>query len=121
MAPRTSAAPAAPTPVVAIPMTTVHGFAIQMLAFVPIPKDDLKKQVEVSQLLIDIKEGTKSPADLFPHMKGIEFRQQHVGKRVTVEEANSWRTHPTLALVPADEGQGDEGSNGGEEDNTDED
>jgi len=82
----------------AAPMTTVHGFAVQILAFIPIPKDDLKRQIEVSQALIDLGEGTKTIADLVPFMKGVEFRQQHVGKRVTVEEANSWKAQAQLPL-----------------------
>lgn len=78
-----------PTPAAA-PMTTVHGFAIQVLAFIPIPKGDLKKQIDVSQALIDLAEGKKTIAELVPFMKGIEVRQQHVGKRVTVAEATEW-------------------------------
>lgn len=87
-----TATPASP------PMTTVHGFAIQVLAFIPIPKEDLKKQIEVSQALIDLAEGRKTIADIVPFMKGIEIRQQHVGKRITVDEANKWKAPPAPAV-----------------------
>lgn len=92
-----------PTPATA-PMTTVHGFAIQVLAFIPIPKGDLKKQIDVSQALIDLAEGKKTIAELVPFMKGIEVRQQHVGKRVTVAEATEWnkpKEEPKQEEAPA--------------------
>lgn len=83
----------------AAPMTMIHGFAIQVLAFIPIPKDDLRKQAEIPLLLLDINEGKKTLADLVPHLRGIEFRQQHTGRRVSVDEVNSWKQ----PVKPADQ------------------
>jgi len=88
MAPRKTAtatpAPAAPA---AVPMTTLSGFAVSVLAFIPIDKKDLRKQAEIPMLLLDIQEGKKTIADLAPHLKNLEFRQQHINKRFTAEEA----------------------------------
>ena len=67
----------APVATATEPATTVDGFAMQVLAFIPVPRKDLKKQVEISTLLIDINEGRKTVADLVPFMKNVEFRQQH--------------------------------------------
>lgn len=80
----------APVATATEPATTVDGFAMQVLAFIPVPRKDLKKQVEISTLLIDINEGRKTVADLVPFMKNVEFRQQHVRKRFTVAEVNAW-------------------------------
>lgn len=89
MAPRkqtetTSPIPPAPT---AIPMTTVSGFAVSIMAFIPIGAKDLRKQAEIPMLLLDIQEGKKTIADLAPYLKNPEFRQQHLRKRFTQEEA----------------------------------
>jgi hypothetical protein len=92
-------------------MTMVSGFGVQINGFIPIPKDDLKRQIEVPQLLLDIQEGRKTLADLTPHLVAVDFRMQHVGRRVTVDEANAWRN----PAKPADQEEEPETEN--EEDN----
>lgn len=87
----------AATPAAAIAHTMVHGFAIQIMGFIPIPKNDLKKQVEISTLMLDIQEGKKSFADLATHMKQTEYRAQHVGKRVQEADAAAWFKDPKQA------------------------
>lgn len=66
--------------------TTVAGFQIGILAFIPIDPADLRKQAEVPLLLLDIQEGVKSLSDLTPYLKQVEFKQQHVRKRVPLDE-----------------------------------
>lgn len=89
MAPRRTTATATPAPAApaAVPMTTLSGFAVSVLAFIPIDKKDLRKQAEIPMLLLDIQEGKKDITALAPHLKNIEFRQQHINKRFTAEEA----------------------------------
>ena len=70
--------------------TIAQGYAVQMLGFIPIHKGDLRKQSEIPLLLLDIQEGRKTIADLIPHIKDVEFRQQHVGRRVTAEQMEAW-------------------------------
>lgn len=96
------------SPVAAPAMTMVHGFAIQILAFIPIPKDDLRKQAEIPLLLLDINEGKKSITDLVPHLRGIEFRQQHLGRRVTVDEAAEWKNPKIVTEQEKTDKTGDE-------------
>lgn len=105
----------APAPVQTTPppMTTAQGYAIQILGFIPIPKNDLRRQIEVSQLLMDVNDGKKTAAELVPHMKQIEYRQQHVGKRITVEEARAWNAPLTDKRPDNEEGNnGDQSSDG---------
>lgn len=87
----------APAPPVAIPMTTVDGYAIQIMGFVPIPKGDLRKQIEIPQLMLDITEGRKTVADIIPHMKGMETRQQYLRRRFEVAEVKAWSAPPKPA------------------------
>ncbi len=75
----------APEPAAAT--TTLSGFAVQVTGFIPIPKDDLRKQAEIPLLLLDIQEGKKTLADLMPHLRDLEFKQGHVNKRFEVSKA----------------------------------
>jgi len=130
MAPRkqtetTSPIPPAPT---AIPMTTVSGFAVSILAFIPIGAKDLRKQAEIPMLLLDIQEGKKTIADLAPYLKNPEFRQQHLRKRFTQEEAAELlgtATKPLLEGEDANQGQqeesGDQNGETGDEEDRDQD
>lgn len=97
-APKRTNTPANPpsgiAPAVAPSMTMVHGFAVQIMGFIPIPRDDLKKQVEISTLMLDVQEGRKTAADLTPHMRGVEYRAVHLGRRVSAEDAAAWRKDP---------------------------
>jgi hypothetical protein len=98
MAPAKKNAPTKPagiTPVAAaVAMTTAHGYAIQIMGFVPIPRDDLRKQAEIPLLILDIQEGRKPLSELVPHLKGLEFRHNYLGRRITVDEAAAWRGEP---------------------------
>ena len=99
---RTTAAAAqqqAIAPAAAPAMTQVQGFAVQIIGFIPIPKNDLRRQSEIPLLLLDINEGRKPLSDLTPLLRSVEFRQQHVGKRVTVDEFKSWQDQGKPALV----------------------
>lgn len=87
MARTTTTTPVPAAAPAATPMTTVSGFAVSILAFIPIDPKDLRKQAEIPLLLLDIQEGKKTVADLAPYLKDTEFRQQHIRKRFTVEEA----------------------------------
>jgi len=108
--------PAAAIAAAATPaMTQVQGFAVQIIGFIPIPKNDLRRQSEIPLLLLDINEGRKPLAALTPLLRGVEFRQQHVGKRVTVDEFKAWQDQDKPALV--EQTEEDEG-NGGDEDET---
>lgn len=95
--------------------TTVAGFQIGIIAFIPIDPADLRKQAEVPLLLLDIQEGNKSLADLAPYLKQVEFRQQHVRKRVPLDEARDLFAEATAANEedggePADPENGEDGS-----------
>jgi hypothetical protein len=84
--------PAAAIAAVTAPaMTQVQGFAVQIIGFIPIPKNDLRRQSEIPLLLLDINEGRKPLSALTPLLRSVEFRQQHVGKRVTVDEFKAWQ------------------------------
>lgn len=87
MARTTTTTPVPAAAPAATPMTTVSGFAVSLLAFIPVDTKDLRKQAEIPLLLLDIQEGKKSIADLAPYLKETELRQQHIRKRFTVDEA----------------------------------
>jgi hypothetical protein len=89
MAPRTTTTTPVPTAAPAAePMTTLSGFNVSVLAFIPIDPKDLRKQAEIPLLLLDIQEGKKTVADLAPYLKDVEFRQQHIRKRFTKADAD---------------------------------
>lgn len=95
MAPRSTTPP--PAPIAAVtpaPQTQQQGYAVQILGFIPIPKGDLRKQIEIPQLLLDISEGRKTLSDLVPHLKAVEFRQHFTGRRFTVDEVRAWDAPP---------------------------
>lgn len=73
-----------------IPHTTIGGFAIGIVGFIPIPADDLKAQAAIPTLLLDIQEGRKTMAELIPMMKQVELRQSFTRKRVPKAEAAEW-------------------------------
>lgn len=74
--------------------TTVGGFQIGIIGFIPVDPSDLRKQAEIPMLLLDIQEGRKTIADLAPHLRQMEFRQQHTRKRVPVDEARELFAKP---------------------------
>ncbi len=80
----------APTATASTATKTVQGFAIGLNAFIPVDPKDLRKQAEIPMLLLDIQEGRKGIADLQPYLKQIDFRQQHVRKRVSEAEFNDF-------------------------------
>jgi hypothetical protein len=99
---------AAPTPaVVEQAAKIVSGYAVQVMAFIPVDKKDLRKQAEIPMLLLDVQEGEKTLADLAPHLKMTEVRQQFVGKRMTATEY--------AALFPSVAASADEEENKGSE------
>jgi hypothetical protein len=95
MTKKETAAPA-PAPVAAVTPAgkIVAGYAIGITAFIPVKADDLEKQVEISGILLKIHKGEASITDLAPHLTGVEFRQQHIRKRVTQEEYNALMAGP---------------------------
>ncbi len=82
------------TPAAAPAMTMVHGYAVQIMGFIPIPRSDLRKQAEVPLLILDIQEGRKPLSELVPMLRGLDLRQNYLGRRVTVEEMNKWNGEP---------------------------
>jgi len=84
-------APTAQTPAPVMPQaeqtTTVSGYAIQILAFIPIGKKDLEKQVAIPTLLLDIQNGHKTIADLAPYLHDHEMRQNFINKRFPIATA----------------------------------
>lgn len=101
-APKKTNQPATPpsgglTPASSPAMTTVAGFAVQIIGFIPIPRDDLKKQVEISTLMLDIQDGRKTFEALAPHLKNVEYRAVHLNRRFTVDDVNRWKVDPNQA------------------------
>lgn len=109
---QTNTPAAAVTAVTAPAMTQVQGFAVQIIGFIPIPKNDLRRQSEIPLLLLDINEGRKPLSDLTPLLRSVEFRQQHVGKRVTVDEFKAWQELDKPAVVEEEEEQTEEQGEG---------
>lgn len=117
MAPRKNETPApvAQAPA-AVPMTTLGGFAVSVLAFIPIDAKDLRKQAEIPMLLLDIQEGKKDISALAPYLKNVEFRQQHIRKRFTQQEADEMlRKAPDLTAEDLKGGDLEPGTLGGAE------
>lgn len=83
------AKPPAPQPAVAEQTTTISGYAISILAFIPVSKKDLARQIEVPTLLRDISEGRKTIADLAGYLHGTEMKMNFINKRYPVGEARS--------------------------------
>lgn len=79
----------APQPAVAEQTTTVSGYAISILAFIPVSKKDLARQIEVPTLLRDISEGRKTIADLAGYLHGTEMKMNFINKRYPVGEARA--------------------------------
>jgi len=77
----------APTMPAAEQTTTISGYAIQILAFIPIGKKDLKRQAEIPILLLDLQEGRKTIADLAPYLHAPEVRQTFINKRFPITDA----------------------------------
>jgi hypothetical protein len=65
-----------------------------LTGFIPIPKNDLRKQADVPLLLLDVQEGRKSPAEIIPFLKDLEIRQQHINKRFTPEQVAAMADKP---------------------------
>lgn len=99
-----------PTATTAPVTKTVQGFAVGLTAFIPVDQKDLRKQAEIPLLLLDIQEGKKTLADLAPYLKQIDFRQQHVRKRVTEDEYSELFQKAEAAAPEADQSQSDTGS-----------
>lgn len=117
MAPRTTTTTPVPTAAPAAePMTTLSGFNVSVLAFIPIDPKDLRKQAEIPLLLLDIQEGKKTISDLAPYLKDVEFRQQHIRKRFTKADADKMMG-PASVLddsdqdETADDGDADDSAN----------
>jgi len=104
MTKKETAAPA-PAPVAAVTPAgkIVAGYAIGITAFIPVKADDLEKQVEISGILLKIHKGDASITDLAPHLTGVEFRQQHVRKRVTQEEDAALMASPAAEPIEGSE------------------
>lgn len=97
-----------PSPPAAVAMTTVGGYAVGILGFIPVDGKDLKKQVEVSTLILDINEGRKTIADLAPFMVDVSFRQNFVRRRFEAAElskALADLAEKTKPKAPASEDQ----------------
>lgn len=73
---------------------TLSGFAIMVTGFIPIPKNDLRKQAEIPLLLLDVQEGKRPAADIIPLLKDMEIRQQHINKRFTPEQVAAMADKP---------------------------
>lgn len=96
MAPKTTTEAAAPS-------TTIGGHAVQIIAFIPDNKADMRAQAKVLDLLADVKEGKLSVADLAPHLRGIEVRAVYTRKRFTAEEAKALQAPVAAAKLDGHE------------------
>lgn len=95
--PNTTSVPtAAPTPVAFVEQKRVNvpGFSIQINAFIPVPKNNLARQVEVSSMMLAIENEERPVSDVFPYLKGVEIRQQFIGKQLTAEQITEWEQTP---------------------------
>jgi hypothetical protein len=90
------------TTAAAEPMTTVNGFAVQVMGFIPVPKSNLSEQIRISTLLLDVQEGRKSPAELIPLLREPDFRANNLNRRFPVADVNKW-----TAAAPAENKQDD--------------
>ena len=93
-------------PAAATPMTTIGGHAVQITAFIPDNKNDLRAQGNVLSLLADIMEGKRALADLVPMLRGVEFRASYTRKRFTAEEVSAMMQPSAPApVVPEPSGE----------------
>lgn len=76
----------APTPAPA-GSTTIGGHAVQILAFIPDNKNDMRGQAKLLELLADLKDGNKTIVDLADHLKAVEVKANYTRRRFTPEEA----------------------------------
>lgn len=83
-----------PTTSTAVPTTTVGGHAIQILAFIPDDKTNLRKQGDTLMLLADVAEGKKGIADLAPLLKLVEVKSNFTRRRFDAEELKALADKP---------------------------
>lgn len=81
------AKPTAPTPIPAEQTTTVSGYAINILAFIPVDKKDLARQIEVPTVLQAVMSGEKDLTALAPYLYKPEVRNNFINKRYPISEA----------------------------------
>jgi hypothetical protein len=110
-----------PTPAPAPEATsTVSGHAIQINCFIPIPKDDLEKQIKVAQLLLELRDGSdRDQSEVVGELFGLsvnpDVRSQAINKRFPASEAKLMLEADTgadkgedkeeEAFVPMDDGE----------------
>lgn len=93
-------------PVAAEQTTTVSGYAINILAFIPVDKKDLARQIEIPTVLQAVMTGAKDISALAPYLHGTEIRNNYINKRYPIEEAR--RMMEKKANPPANEEQTEE-------------
>lgn len=76
-----------PPPPAAEQTTTVSGYAISILAFIPVNKKDLARQIEIPTILQAVMTGEKDITALAPYLYGTEVRNNFVNKRYPISEA----------------------------------
>lgn len=82
----------APVPVAAEQTTTVSGYAINILAFIPVDKKDLARQIEIPTILQAVMTGEKDITALAPYLYGTEVRNNYINKRYPLAEARAMMT-----------------------------
>lgn len=103
--------PTPPTPPVVEQTTTVSGYAISILAFIPVSKKDLARQVEIPTLLLAIQSGEKTIADLSGYLVGTDMKMNFINKRFPIDEARKMlEPKATVAHEPDHEADGVSGS-----------
>ncbi len=96
------AKPTTPNPLATEQTTTVSGYAISILAFIPVSKKDLARQIEVPTLLRDIQEGRKTIADLNGYLTGTEMKMSFINKRFPIAEARAMMEPPAPTVTTTD-------------------
>lgn len=94
MPPKTNTPAPTPAPAPA-GSTTIGGHAVQILAFIPDNKADMRGQARLLELLADLKDGTKTIVDLADHLKAVEVKANYTRRRFTPEEAAALYAVPT--------------------------
>lgn len=83
-----------PPPPAAEQTTTVSGYAISILAFIPVNKKDLARQIEIPTILQAVMTGEKDITALAPYLYGTEVRNNFVNKRYPASEAREMLATP---------------------------
>ncbi|WP_299078731.1 hypothetical protein [uncultured Paraglaciecola sp.] len=72
---------------------TVSGYAIQFLGFIPVPKDDLRRQISVAEKILELESSDEPKPEIIAELLAMShepnIRAQSLNKRFPVSEANA--------------------------------